>query len=578
MTIPKKAVENKNDNTKNIIDDIPKLYDKYIKVIDNIRSISRPSENETIINSNNTENKSNKTDFKNLNVDAVRPLESRCHAFYRMLGFPVVAGNDFYNPGFDPENSIKAETKVKISEKFYTEYKNLANLIRVRERKVSENKEIFKRRDNTSVVYAILMRYPADFNVLDDSKEPLVLDQQKSTVDARDLEIDNLITINSNQSELLLNVLSESSKYTTIQHILKPFIVDPRIENTVMPDVNKICVPFLKDKNSTKLTKDSYLFRPGIELIIRERLNQSQGNAEFLKQLENVIKNNNQTNINTNTLNTQDILQTLEALSDENNIVEDNIRDVFSGVTSVQFECIKELIKTIKAVVNKLFKATTQIDICKNNINWTPMPSIDGPENLNQAKLIRNGFIGSSNEINTIQDLDNRIVKLNVLKLNAEHQVTTGQDLGNFASPFTVTVSAENVDNLNDELQQAVKKRDEFAQKGFQALRDIEIITGEVSGLGLIDILAIYTALWSIDLKTLIHFLDEQSFLRMVTYNEQYKGISEVDERFSLGPQMSIEEVLKKFENKLANILNFADKLKDEMLNSPNENTSSAPE
>src|ERR1700733_3501396 len=37
--------------------------------------------------------------------------ESRCHAFYRMVGFPVVADDgDFYSPGYDPNLNVDSDS------------------------------------------------------------------------------------------------------------------------------------------------------------------------------------------------------------------------------------------------------------------------------------------------------------------------------------------------------------------------------------------------------------------------------------------------------------------------------------
>ena len=104
-----------------------------------------------------------------------------------------------------------------------------------------------------------------------------------------------------------------------------------------------------------------------------------------------------------------------------------------------------------------------------------------------------------------------------------------------------------------------------WATKGFKALREIEIITGEISGLGLIDILAIYTALWSIDIKTLIGFLDNSSYERLIKFNPSL----EPSARLAYGK--SILSSLQDFEKSVKLILNIIDKLIQAQILNPNQ-------
>jgi hypothetical protein len=91
------------------------------------------------------------------------------------------------------------------------------------------------------------------------------------------------------------------------------------------------------------------------------------------------------------------------------------------------------------------------------------------------------------------------------------------------------------------------------------ALKIIEIVTGEISGLGLVDILAIYTALWTIDIGDLISLLDNNSLARL-NYNFPTLVTSEVANQLS-GTRPDIFTALTNFEKVLFNILTYADKV-----------------
>ena len=58
-------------------------------------------------------------------------------------------------------------------------------------------------------------------------------------------------------------------------------------------------------------------------------------------------------------------------------------------------------------------------------------------------------------------------------------------------------------------------KRSSLEAQGSDALRTIEIIGGEVSGLGLIDIIAIYLSLWALDVPTLLNLIDDAAAARL---------------------------------------------------------------
>lgn len=566
MTVPELAPENSIDDIESIDTDLSVLVNKFIAPIDRIRSKARPSTSPPGNKSNNSITESIKNDFRDLQIDTLRPLESRTHAFYRMIGLPVVgSGSSFYNPGFDPSGAKTSEKRQTINTNYANNFKNLVNLIQVREKKAQERKAIFIRQDLAASVYALLLRYPLPFNVLSADKTSLETDQQTFTINDRELETFIFAADNSVFSD---QILAAGERFKTVQKILRPFIVDPRIENTVTPDSNKVCVPFLKDKKSTKIDSINFCPRPGLELIMRQRLAAPGEDVNFLKDVENIISETKSPGVQTTSLERQAILDTLTALSDANKINSDT-RDIFTGITSLQVTTINGLIKTIKSVIKHLARSIATIDEAKMKISWIPIPSAeDGPSSGPLgASLSRAGLKNSSS------DLDLIITELNIKKLNAERRAQSLEDLGDFASPFTSNSNLESVKKYSDQLDELVQKRDRIANEAFIAMGDIENITGEIGGLGLIDILAIYTALWSLDTATLINLLDTTSFKRMYNFNSEFRGDPDVAARFAQDGNNTIDiaTVLDILENKISNVLSFADKLLAAQLQSPLE-------
>jgi hypothetical protein len=550
MPIANQAPDDNSDDVSSIDSNISNLVKRFIAPIDNIRSMSKPG-SQTVSKTTNSIIPIAKNNFANLTINNSQSIESRAHAFYRMLGLPVaVASGGFYNPGFDP-NAKETFTKHSgIDSKIDPAIQNMLDL---REIVPQGKKQIFSNQDINASIYALLLRYPLPFNVLKQGLQPFDIDQQTFTVTTRADAANILALVNPDLSDA---ITSGASGFFGSAHILKPFIVDPRIASTVMPDSNSICVPFLPDKNSTKISGTNYLQRPGLEAIIRQRLTDQVTDVTFLNAVSNVISGQNSPSINTYNLNRQTLTDTIDALTANNN-VSASATDSFSNFTNTQATMVSQLIQTIKTVIIQLASAMTKIDTVKLKINWFPVPSVDGPGTGSVgASLSRTGTSCAYSK------LDNDIVQLRINKLNTQYQLTSQPDVGQFASPFSGSAAPDQIKVFNDQLEQSVSQRDKLAQDAFDAMGIIENITGEISGLGLIDVLAIYTALWAIDINTLVNFLDQDAFQRLSTYNpDLVNGLSD--------STIPITKVLSTFETTLSNILSFADKLLENQFSSP---------
>ncbi len=243
--IPEPIFETSGDeDLQNIENDINTLATQFISPIENLRSISKPPLSENV--SKDQSGASFINDFQNLQIDNNKALESRAHSFYRMLGFPVVAPDgSFYNSGFNPNGSKKLNKSQNINAKINNS--SLQNIINLRELLPLSLKKIFAKQDLAASLYTLLLRYTGPFNILDNSKKPLDIDNQTFIIDARNTEIFLFASYNNQLSDKILGTSSTFSNtpvgqnFSGGQHILRPFIVDPRIENTVMPDKNKIC-------------------------------------------------------------------------------------------------------------------------------------------------------------------------------------------------------------------------------------------------------------------------------------------------------------------------------------------------
>jgi len=554
--IPDPAIDTGQEDLESIENNISELKARFITPIEKIRSISRPNSSQPGAKNPEDPSETIFNDFKDLKISGAEALESRASAFYRMIGLPIISpdGQAYYNPGF-PFNSVRINHQ-NVNDKILKS-EPLKNILSEREILPKQLLKIFGRQDINASVYTLLLRHVNKFAVF---KAPLALDALtpdlfKTSIEARDSEIKNIIKENPQLATSVQAAVASLPSTKSVKHIIGPFMTDPRIAVTVMPDVNLVCVPFLSDKNSTALAPNTFLPRPGIELIIRERLAASAENEFLFRELNKILSGEVSANKDIASIDITTLKNSVRALSDANEI-NDATRDLFSKFTNVQALTITELVKTIKVVIRTLAVAMKVIDTAREEINWIPVPDVSGPESgANGAKLSTTGVNGSRSPI------DSKIIELRIKKLNAAYQLNDRTDIGSFISPFSATSRVDNVSLHNEEFSNLTQKRDRIARNAFHAMEEIEIITGEISGLGLIDILAVYTALWAIDIKDLMGLLDPESIKRATAFEPTVADIK----------QTSILDAKNNLEKLILNVLSFADKLLEEQQLSPRD-------
>ena len=556
MSIPKRIEEVHSEDIQDVQPDILKLAIKYIVPIDNIRSIAKPSLG------------GSDSGFNNVDIDKTRQVESRAHAFLRYVGFPVVAGpssNQFYNPGFDPTGQFislltnQSNVKKNVFDKFISSGALKAAVER-REQDVQDRRSVFIRRDMSSSIYTLLLTRIRNFQLFEPSTAFEDI-PQTFNIDDRKSEADNFFIKNKNINKSdIINIFTKSpalpgENFSAGRHILHPFVVDPRIDNTVMPDKNQIAVPFLQNKSSLNLEQNIFVKRPGLEFIITERLRDSSNEAVKFFQTVEALINNNQVPVSDTATRTENELRlTVEALLENNQISQSAINSDIKGITTVQVRNITTLVKTIRSIIKSLQDAMLKINIARTQINWVPLPSPEGPE-----KGVIDAVLNQK-DISALKGINKHILELKIKKLNAERRVAEERDLGDYASPFESVINDDNIILIDRELQDQIALRDKIASDAFQAMGDIEIISGEISGLGLLDILAVYTALWALDERALISLLDDQAFNRLTQFFPSLVVGAASDRAISSSNKDDIATALEKFEKKLVNILTFIDR------------------
>lgn len=491
--------------------DIDKVYTDFIQVIDNYRShvnISDPN-NSSLLKSFTKETFEGAFSGDKIQTEKT-PQESRCHAFYRIIGFPVVGSdNSLYNPGHDiivsKDRAINSEIKASIANKPLNGFKELSDF---REKYQNNFLKVFASKSiNSSTVALSSINFRKINSVFDKSTDAV---EDPFDVKNQSYEIPNNALVGGNSKISLLDFIDSNGNKPSYNffekrfHIIKPFAVDPRIEITVPTD-KKVAIPFVYDANFLKIDDSRRVEKPLIEKVIKERFstqNQSDKVGELTKKAIEAIKT-------TSIIKSEKIVQQISSGS-------------LYGIT--EKEQFVKFFNISRAIVEKLQESKKIIAEAQSKYYWIPAPSDTGPEGgCTENNIVIKCFSDTvTAKLQTQADLE--IVKIYFAKSydDIAAQVAEidavpdpgGYALGNFVSTFDERSSAA-LGNTNEErLKKLLSERSEYFKKASSALKTIEIIMGEFCGFGLCDIIAIVAGLYIMPSESLLGFLDDDSYKR----------------------------------------------------------------
>jgi len=477
--------------------------------------------------------------------------ESRCHAFYRMLGFPVVAdSSNFYSPGYDPNLNLDKTATAAYQKIASSVIDNLAlkSQFAYREQQVQLYfNTIFSGGGTQAQQITLGSLFIRSFERQLGSTAPLVDDPNKNqSIDERVQELNKVFAI--------------TPSILVTRHPIKPFIVDPRIDSSVRPIVNRICAPFLKDKTQTKVFGSATgstdnLKRPYIEKVITTRFNNKnltldQGNDVITAIFQSITDDPSQTD--------QDLVAA--------------VADPLGQLYSSEVKIFSDYVKIMQIVVDKLIESINEIQKIRQAMNFQPMPNpIGGIEN------------GGTVNVPIANDLNNRLLENEIITRTQKQilndlQFDTGlngvPDVGDFVfsnlddSVFSINKNIaksyqQNLDLLNE-------KRNKLGNDGINFLKNIEIIMGEFSGLGLIDMIAMQAALWIMDPLALLGLIDTRALQRIRNYRKDINIGDIGNTNLPAQDQQNVPDVvtaLASFESTLLNIYQFIQKYYDNVNN-----------
>lgn len=518
--------------------DIDKIYSDFIQEIDANRSSVNVNANLQILNHLTAQNVSGVTQFLKMESD---PQESRCHAFFRLIGFPVVSRDlKIYNPGLDilsdSDRTITTAYKVQVTQ---NPLENFILLSNSRESYPNDNLKIFS--VPQSIDAGTLSLSSSVF--LRNFIAPLEKDNTPldTKIDNQTYKVNFTSRVGKNTVDLTVYQDASGNKPTKLskkrRHIIKPFVVDGRIDFSVCPSSRRVCIPFVPDKSNTMIAENTFVARPLLEKIIRERLTVFDQEGT-LGTADNALI---------------DYVKTIDAIKDEDIVNRVGNGDVYNLGQQTQFV---SFVNIIRAMMIALVDAQNDILKAQSKYYWVPVPATNGPEG---GSTVQGVFLDTKISKNLITDSDqavlSAVIKSAINQINAQTAPANGTpDAGGFAfDSFKTTFNQDTSNALGDNSQQNLdelnKKRNSLLSKANSALRTVEIITGEFSGLGLCDIIAIMGALYLMPEEDLLGLLDDDALRRMNTILQTDKS------------KNSIESALTSLTNNVKDFYNLMDQI-----------------
>jgi hypothetical protein len=504
--------------------DIDKVYSDFITAIDKVRSctncatISAQAAASAFQSGDTTLAK-----LKSQTTISSTSQESRCHAFFRIIGFPVVSNAyKIYNPGhdivYDSSRTIgTAVSSVKLA---------------IAANPISKFRELSLQRENYVTGITSIFSIPNSIDAatlalssggqIRQFAAPVVNNPDPFDMDFKNqqykIDFSSLVGINDKKLTEYVDVNGNVSTKLQSQrvHIIKSFMVDPVIDFTVNDSAKLIAVPFVPTKTQLMVKDNVFVNRPIIEQVIRDRFT--------------IVDQQN--SVGTADKSIIDYIKSIPAIQDEAIISSISKGDVYKLSEQTQFV---KYVNIIRAMINKLVESQLIIFTMQSKYYWVPVPSSNGPED---GSAVQGVFVSTNVPSDFITTRDQSIIEAKIRstinQINAQTANVNGvPDVGGFAfDNFKNTFGPDTSEALGDasafSLQDLTNQRTTDLKKANDALRTVEIIMGEFSGLGLCDIVAVMGALYIMPKNDLLGFLDDDALKRMNTalnLNESSPGV-----------------------------------------------------
>jgi len=424
--------------------------------------------------------------------------ESRAHAFLRLVGFPVVGtGNDFYNPGHDGVKYL------------------FDNIFTTKTRKISKKLEIIN--SPRSGYYDFSVKRESYYNskvqewfgyqniitssfILSSYNIRNFNDHVDKYQEIFDFDIDNqsyLVKLADPLNRSLLEYSTNNIKLTAKRyHYIFPLIVDPRLD---LAAIKKPAVPFTWKQSQLQINPTITAKIPLLQKVIESRYLAANRQGEVGAYAQDII----------------------DFVSANDEIKDDEIISKIQDPTSygiVERQMFLKFLNLISSMVDELISAQNDIDLVYGITWYLPICGTKGIESG-----IRSYDIGLfENKYNS--ELDNEIqrfrIKDTLNKITPQTSKVQNEGISksitDFIAPGIDIITKAFGDISRSTYQSLIRTKLSFDTKASEAFKNIELIMGEFSGLGLCDIVAILAGLYLVERRYLLGLLDDDAYDRCI--------------------------------------------------------------
>ena len=446
--------------------------------------------------------------------------ESYCHAFYRVLGLPVISKDqyNFYNPGFVGLPQTPSEEKDRRSSIDKSQDPALLQWEQNREFLCSVNLLIFQN-PATRLNYMLdMMTSPIAINMLDSNiTDPFTPDTGQ---------------VKANYGNRV--------KFPTVSKILRPFKCVPIITNDIAPLTNKICAPFVLGKDAN--VYQTPLTRPYIELVARIRFASDVASYTSTNKFKTAI---------------QDKMSALGIL--------DKFLKNIQGFSDIEAYTFYQLFVSFVSICRSIKQIMTDNSKLANNIN----------------ALVQQGGTAEfdkTGEATTISNLDREIANTESEKAARELILSqmpidnSNVDTTRLQNTISCLLNNTFISLVSGDIKSIQKQLTDLQQQKSTQLRLFNSINknsfytlGEVTGIGLIDIMALMMSFWLVPQDQLLAMFDGPTFQRL--YMEPKLRNSVVQARYQNNKfdysSVSIAQALTSMDNSVLNLLGVASSIVD---------------
>ncbi len=478
-----------------------------------------------------------------------RPNESRVNTFFRLIGLPHIVKIDKITENEDIIGGESSDAKVltpgfKLG--YGVEFAYISN---------SEKKDLKIKWDNKQpVLYSTLSNREKQLSLIDNDTYS---SESKS----------NRIKAFKKPLSPKMNFDGTYQKREVFKS-LSPFIssyVD------VFPKTKNLARPFLQDPKKGFII-NTELKRPFLETVILIRFVNLSGAAnkktsEYTKKMWLNLKQQTES-----AYSDKAEMKFMASLLPENG-------------TIIEAFIVERLVTVVSQLARKWTAITKNITEILKHIDVAFVPITPGAKQHPFGKQSNQASFEAKNseDDKKISELEAKIrqseaiisllpIQDSIAKNSEGNSISARNVMSNaLTSPF-ISILTKSLDEKKKKLNESKRKRKEMSQKADRLRLEIEMMTGEFSGLSVPDVVFTIMALFLLDKKELLYMLDSD-VLKEMKKDTKFKVILEKEEISSSTPAQTLEAV-EKLKDKVANLYTLFE-MEVKNINNKNKKTDS---